>query len=65
MLGCLAMDVFSTYWTALEVIGSGCLSQGFLSGMGPLALLGSQKWSHEELVTDRASLCVRNELFSC
>jgi hypothetical protein len=67
------MSVALPYWTALGVLNSGCWSPGFLSGVGHLEQAGSQKWSCEGLVnekspapsTHRASLWVRNELFSC
>jgi hypothetical protein len=67
------MTVALPYWTALWELSSGCLSPRFLSGVGLLEQAGSQKWSHERLVNEklsapsshRASLWVRNELFSC
>jgi hypothetical protein len=66
------MSVALPYQTALGVLISGCLRPGFLSGVRPLEQVGSQKWSCEELVneqspapsTHRASLWVRDELFS-
>jgi hypothetical protein len=70
LLDCMAMNVAFPCWTALRMICSGCLSLDFFSGVGPLEQAGSQKWSPEGLVNEqspaphRASLWVRNELFS-
>jgi hypothetical protein len=52
MLGCVAMSVALPYQTTLVGLSSGCLSPGFLSGVGLLEQAGSQKWSLEKLVNE-------------
>jgi hypothetical protein len=42
-LVCCTMGVALPYWTALEGLGSGCLSPGFLSEVDFLEQVGSQK----------------------
>jgi hypothetical protein len=71
MLGCMAISV-ALPCQLCGGLSSGCLSPGFLSGVGLLEQAGSQKWYHERLVnkqspaplTHRANLWFRNELVS-
>jgi hypothetical protein len=54
MLGCVATNIALSYQTALEGLSCGCLSPSFLSGVGPLEQVGSQKWSCEGLVNEQS-----------
>jgi hypothetical protein len=54
MLGFVAMSVALPYWTSLWGLSSGCLSPGFLSGVGTLEQEVSQKWSCEGLVNEQS-----------
>jgi hypothetical protein len=53
MLGCVAMSVALPYQTTLVGLSSGCLSPGFLSGVGLLEKAGAWKWSCEGLVNEQ------------
>jgi hypothetical protein len=53
MLVCVAMSFALPCQTALRGLNSGCLSLGFLSGVGPLQQAGSQKWLPEGLVNEQ------------
>jgi hypothetical protein len=54
MLGCMAMDIVPPYGTAFGGISYGCLSLGFLSGMGPLVWQVVRSGPMEELVYEES-----------
>jgi hypothetical protein len=55
MLGYMEMSVALPYQTVLgQGFNPGCLSLGFLSGVGSLEQAGSEKWPNEGLVNEQS-----------